>query len=105
MLVLALSALLAGCTTAGHGLTGPTFPSIPVEQVKIFDKVPAEAVVVAKLSVSSASSLTWQGADTAAVRALKRDAAKIGANGIAIDSINHQLWEGATVNATAFRVP
>jgi hypothetical protein len=72
--------LLAGCVTGAHLVTGNPHPKLVVEAVKVYQTTPRGAEVIGTVVAQSL------GADQCALdrslAELKRQAARIGANGI-----------------------
>lgn len=83
--VLAL-ALLTGCATGTHIITGTKRPPLKPEQVVLYQTPPAKFEIVG--IVNSTSPGRFQRNMDAAVDKLKKQAAKIGANGIIIGFAN-----------------
>jgi len=82
---LLLALLLAGCVDTGsHVMIGQARAPIDANQVKIYDKHPYYYTVIAH--VASDSGAMWLLSDTAtseeAMRQLRMEAAKLGANGL-----------------------
>ena len=84
--LLIILALSAGCATS-HVLVGEPRPPIDPEQVKIYSTAPNEYDEIAIIESSSKSSwaITEQGKMNKAIKRLKAEAAKLGANGIIIN--------------------
>lgn len=78
--------LLSGCATGTHIVTGATHPKIKPEQVVLYQVPPAKFEIVG--IVNSASPGRWQRHMDDAVKALKKQAANIGANGILLGGVN-----------------
>jgi hypothetical protein len=77
-----LLVLLAGCVTGAHLVTGKARPAVTVEAVQIYQSAPTHAEVIGTVIAQA------QGDDQCAmdrgVSKLKREAARIGANGLVI---------------------
>lgn len=89
---LVLAALLiAGCASS-HVLVGTARPAISPDQVKIYFRPPAKFEEIATLQSSSRASLaiTDQGKTNKVIERLKKEAAKLGANGILLQGIGDQ---------------
>ena len=76
--------LLGGCATSHHSLLGQARPAIPVEQVKVYQVAPQRYEEIARVDATSAVGFGTQGQETAAIERLRREAAKLGANGVMI---------------------
>jgi hypothetical protein len=101
-----LAALLsiAGCATGSHVITGTIHPATLPEGVKIYSTAPANSEVIGIVSASSISGLTWQQASDDALRRLKIEASKIGANGIVVKNSENDFNSGSKVSGTAIYV-
>ena len=79
---------IAACASS-HVLTGTARPEIDPSQVKIYSHPPANFEEVALLTASSESSWAWteQGKTNAVMEGLKKEAAKLGANGVLLQSL------------------
>lgn len=81
--VFALSALLlAGCASTHRVILSPPRPAIAVEQVKVYHVAPKRYEEIARLESSSAIGFGTPGQTDAAIARLRREAAKLGANGV-----------------------
>jgi hypothetical protein len=80
---LALSTLLlAGCASTHRVILAPPRPAIAVEQVKVYHVAPKRFEEIARLESSSAIGFGTPGQTDAAIARLRREAAKLGANGV-----------------------
>ena len=90
---IACAVLLAGCSSSSHVLTGTARPPISPDSVKIYNQAPAEHYEqIATVTASSQGSLaigSQQNMDKAIER-LKQEAAKLGANGVVLQSVQDQ---------------
>ena len=88
---LGLVSILAGCATS-HVIVGTPRPPISPSQVKVYLHPPAKYEEIAILDSSSKGSFafTSQGKMDAVVERLREDAAKLGANGILLQSEGNQ---------------
>ena len=73
---------IAACASGSAIVTGTKRPPIAREQVKLYLEPPAEFEVIGIVSASSDAGWTEQGAVNYAVAELKKQAAKLGANGV-----------------------
>jgi hypothetical protein len=86
-----LSALyLIGCATGSVVLTGTARPSTAPKSVKLYIREPKKYDVIGLVEASSDSGLTDQGSQDYAVAELKRQAAKVGANGVLLTTTGTQ---------------
>jgi hypothetical protein len=84
---LALVVLLLGACASGSAIvTGNTRDPIVPEQVKIYLDAPAVFEVVGLVNASSDAGWTEQGSQDYAIEELKKQAAKLGANGVLLVS-------------------
>ncbi len=86
-----LSALfLIGCATGSVVLTGTARPSTDPQSVKLYLKEPKKFDVIGLVEASSDSGFTDQGSQDYAVAELKKQASKIGANGVLLTTAGTQ---------------
>lgn len=74
--------LLAGCASTHRVILSPPRPAIAVEQVKVYHVAPKRFEEIARLESSSAIGFGTPGQTDAAIERLRREAAKLGANGV-----------------------
>lgn len=81
---------LASCATAeGYAVvTGVVRPETNAEDVKLYTEIPESCEVIGIVTASSGWGWTRQGSMDYAMAELKKQAAKLGANGIVIENIN-----------------
>ncbi len=80
---------LAGCVTS-HVIVGKLRPPISPDQVQLYLHPPAakyEEIALLESSSKHSFSFTAQGKSDALIQRLKRDAAKLGANGILLQGV------------------
>ncbi|MCW4629590.1 MULTISPECIES: hypothetical protein [Marinomonas] len=104
LFVLALPALLFGCASGSHVVTGQQMPELEVDQVTVFDQAPTFAYeVVGTVYASSDNGFTEASRKEKATLELKEQAAKIGANGVILDEVTQlsfrRLGTGVGVSA------
>ena len=104
LFVLALPALLFGCASGSHVVTGQQMPELAVDQVTVFDQAPTFAYeVVGTVYASSDNGFTEASRKEKATLELKEQAAKIGANGVILDEVTQlsfrRLGTGVGVSA------
>jgi hypothetical protein len=93
-------AALSGCATSQVAVVGRVRPAISPEQVQIYLEPPASKYdEIANLSASSrwSYSMTAEGKADKVIERLKKDAAKLGANGILLHGVGDQA--GGSVGA------
>ena len=82
--------LLIGCATGSVVLTGTARPSTDPQSVKLYIEEPKKYDVLGLVEASSDSGWTDQGSQDYAVSELKKQAAKIGANGVLLTTTGTQ---------------
>jgi hypothetical protein len=89
-LLAAAVTLLTACETSSHVLTGTVRPPISPDQVKIYTQPPPQFEEVARLNSSSGSSFAFgaQSKTDTVIERLKKEAAKLGANGVLLQGIS-----------------
>ena len=92
LLVAVLS--LAGCAASSAVVVGKVRSPIPAADVKLYLSPPKKYEQVAMLDASSKNSwaVTDQGKMDVVVQRLKEEAAKLGANGILVQSTGTSFW-------------
>ncbi len=97
--ILVVPAVLFGCASGSHTLTGDPRPEIEVDQVSVFTETPTfDYVVVGSVRVSSGNSFTEEARIESATEELKEQAAKIGANGVVLDDVTQLSFRGLGSN-------
>lgn len=86
VMVMAAALALSACASATSIVTGTTRAAIAPEQVRIYTEMPAGAEIVAIVSATSRTGFTPQQSQNYAIGELKEKAARLGANGILIES-------------------
>ena len=81
---------LAGCATGSVILTGTARPSTDPQSVKLYLVEPNKYDVIGTVEAYSDSGWTDQGSQDYAVAELKKQAAKIGANGVLLTTTGTQ---------------
>ena len=82
--------LLACCATGSSIIVGETREPIDPGQVRLYLEAPEAYDVIGMVTASSGSGWTEQGSVDYAVEELKRQAARLGANGVLIESFDTQ---------------
>ncbi|MBB4129773.1 hypothetical protein [Xanthomonas sp. 3075] len=90
----ALALLLAGCASSSKVMLGQARAPIDPAQVQVYSNAPAGSVEIAQLESTSAAGFGTQGQTDAAVLRLKREAAKLGANGVVIVGVGSERSGG-----------
>jgi hypothetical protein len=80
-------AVLFGCATSSAVIVGEKRPAISPEEVKLYIDPPSQFETIAILQSSSDVNFSNQAAQDRAIAKLKKEAAKIGANGLLITGI------------------
>ncbi len=89
----AMAIWAVGCAATSHVVTGATRPAISPEEVKIYTQPPPHFEEIAALEASSRGGLrfTEQGKMDKVIERLKAEAAKLGANGVLLQSTQNQV--------------
>ncbi len=82
--------LLAGCASGSSIVVGEVREAIDPKQVKLYLEVPEIFETIGIVTASSDAGWTEQGSVDYAVEELKNQAAKLGANGVLIESTGTQ---------------
>ncbi|NIK41706.1 outer membrane murein-binding lipoprotein Lpp [Xanthomonas arboricola] len=90
----ALAMLLAGCASSSKVMLGQARAPIDPAQVQVYSNAPVGSVEIAQLESTSAAGFGTQGQTDAAVQRLKREAAKLGANGVVIVGVGSERSGG-----------
>ncbi|WP_017174522.1 hypothetical protein, partial [Xanthomonas phaseoli] len=90
----ATAALLAGCASSSKVMLGQARAPIDPAQVQVYSNAPVGSVEIAQLESTSAAGFGTQGQTDAAVQRLKREAAKLGANGVVIVGVGSERSGG-----------
>ncbi len=88
--VLATILFLAGCATGSSIIVGQVREAIDPEQVKLYLETPKSFETIGIVTASSDAGWTEQDSVDYAVEELKNQAAKLGANGVLIESTGTQ---------------
>jgi hypothetical protein len=88
----ALLLLLSGCSTSSHVMLGAARPPISPDAVKIYSVPPEKYEQIASLNATSQGTMAFssQANMDAAIGRLKNEAAKLGANGVLLQTIQDQ---------------
>ena len=89
--------VLFSCASGSALVTGPLRSSIKPDKVVIYSEPPANYEVIGIVSATSDAGLSQQSSLNYALDELKKQAAKIGANGIIIENINSSSNGGVIV--------
>ncbi|EGQ7870740.1 hypothetical protein H8Q54_001534 [Vibrio parahaemolyticus] len=81
-LLLAFILALTGCASGSSILVGEAREPISPEKVRLYIEPPASYDTIALVNASSDAGLTKQGSINYAIEKLKKQAAKLGANGV-----------------------
>jgi len=75
---------LAGCASSSKVMLGQTRPPVDPMTVQIYSTPPVGSVEIAQLEATSAVGFGTQGQTDSALKRLKEEAAKLGANGVVL---------------------
>ena len=101
LLVSLLAMSLAACVSGTALVTGTKRTPLDPGQVKLYREAPAKYEVIGIVSASSSPDWTAQGTQDFAVKELKNQAAKLGANGVLLESPEVFSFGMAKVSGTA----
>ena len=91
------SVLLFSCASGSSLVTGTKRPATDPESVVIYTEAPANYEVIGIVKAKSDAGLTDQGSLNFAVKELKKQAAKIGANGVIIENVGSSSSGGVLI--------
>jgi hypothetical protein len=104
MLVSLLASSLAGCLSGSAIVTGSTRTPLDPGQVKVYAEAPAKYEVIGLVTATCDGDWTVQGSQDWAVKELKNQAAKLGANGVVLEPMggrDKNFGIGKTVSGKA----
>ena len=81
---------VSACASGSAIVTGNVRPAVAPESVKLFMDQPSRYEVIGLVEASSHSGWTAQGSQDYAIAELKKQAAKLGANGVLLDATGDQ---------------
>jgi hypothetical protein len=89
-LLAAATSLLTACATSSHVLTGTARAAMSADQVKVYTQPPPKFEEIARLDASSRGSFSFgaQAKTDKVIERLKKEAAKLGANGVLLLGIS-----------------
>lgn len=97
-------ALLTGCATGSHKVTGTIGPAVSPDQVVIYDTMPANAKIIGTVTAHSFGGLTAANAHNFALAKAKREAGALGANGLVVANVPDIALDGARIRGEAILV-
>ena len=89
--------ILFSCASGTSFVTGKKRPYVNPDRISIYTEPPEDYEVIGIVSASSDSGFTDQGSLNYAIAELKKQAGKIGANGIILESISKSNSGGSFV--------
>lgn len=94
---------LCGCAGSSNIITGKPRAALTENAVTVYSEMPPRSEVIGTVT---ARSISWTvGAQTQSLTGLlKREAGKIGANGILLNGVNIDTWNGGNATAQAIFV-
>lgn len=78
--------ILAGCASGSAIVTGVKRPPLIPDQVQLYLEPPSSYDIIGLVNASSDAGWTEQGSQDYAVQELKKQAAKLGANGVLLET-------------------
>ena len=105
--LLCVFAVLSACATGSSIVTGTIRDPIDFNQVKLYIEAPDEYESIGLVKASSDAGWTQQGSQDYAVEELKKQAAKLGANGVLITTTGESSSSivGTNANGTLYSIP
>ncbi len=100
LLSILVSTFVFGCAHSSRIVTGNPRPSLSEDSVKIYSSMPKRAEEIAIVNGVDA----WLQLNHRAVSEMKKQAARVGANGLLIENSNLSGWTGAQVTGKAVYV-
>jgi hypothetical protein len=93
LLLCAMAILATGCASSSHIVTGAVHPPLRPEDVKIYSEPPPRYEEIATLEASSRGGFrfTEQGKMDKVIERLRIEAAKLGANGVLLQSTENRV--------------
>ncbi|MGC9943354.1 MAG: hypothetical protein ABSE48_16120 [Verrucomicrobiota bacterium] len=101
---LALLAVVTGCTTGNHKVTGRLRQPVAPEAVMVYSAMPPHAEVIGLVSADSFGGTTLDDANADALEKLRYEAGRLGANGLVLGKSTDQPLAGAKLQAKAIYV-
>ncbi|WP_273994139.1 hypothetical protein [Vibrio parahaemolyticus] len=98
LVVVALSVLNA-CASGSAIVTGVKKPALDFNQVRLYLEVPEQYETIGIVKASSDAGITQQASQDYAVEELKKQAAKIGANGVILTTTGENTSSIISTNA------
>jgi uncharacterized protein YbjQ (UPF0145 family) len=103
-IILAVLALVAGCTSGTHKGTGVSGRAISPDRVAVYYSSPAHSKTIGEVSAHSFGGLIFQDAGDDAVNEIRLQAGKLGANGVVLYNFDTAPVYGAHVRGEAILV-
>ena len=102
-----LAILLVACASGSAIVTGTTRPSTDPESVRLYLEEPQQYKTIGLVEASSDAGWTEQGSQDYALEELKKQAAKLGANGILLTATGNKTSAvyGTTSTGMIFAYP
>lgn len=107
LMSLALLVVLVGCASTTHVVVGEKRPAIKPELVKLYRSPPPKYEEIALIEGNSSTSMaiTDQGDVDHVIGEMKKEAAKLGANGLLVEQVYKDAVLGRIGKGTAIYVP
>ncbi|MBV1914988.1 MAG: hypothetical protein KUG72_06350 [Pseudomonadales bacterium] len=106
-LLISLIIILNACASGSSIVTGPTRAPILFSEVKLYLDAPANYETIGIVKASSDAGWTEQGSQDYAVDELKKQAARLGANGVLLTTTGEKTSAiiGTNPNGTTYAIP
>jgi hypothetical protein len=94
--------ILVGCASGSAIVTGVKRTPLSPDQVKLYLEAPSSYDVIGLVNASSDAGWTEQGSQDYAVQELKKQAAKLGANGVLLEATGERTSTAVSGNGTGY---
>ena len=101
---LAILLVITGCASSTHHVSGVLRQPLPPEAVMVYRQMPTNAEVVGTVTANSYAGVTTDDANANALQQLRREAGRLGANGVVLVPTNEPPMDGAQMLAKAVYV-
>jgi uncharacterized protein YbjQ (UPF0145 family) len=103
-IILVVLTLVAGCTSGTHQAAGVKGAVISADRVVVYYSSPAHSKNVGEVSAHSFGGLIFQDAGDDALNEIRRQAGKLGANGVVLDNFDAVPMYGVYIRGQAILV-
>jgi hypothetical protein len=103
-LLLAVLVLITGCCTGSHQAKGTAQPVVAWDKVNVYYSMPPNAKFIGTIYAHSFSDGTLPPTTGDALGTLKKEAAKLGANGVVVNPTDENFLNSAELDGKAIFV-